>query len=305
MKRFFLVIYDALARFNEDDGWAIASHVTLQTLTAMFPFLIVVTALAGFLGSKQLADEATGLLLETWPAQVADPLSAEIHNVLTQARSGLLTVGAVLSIYFASSGVEALRVALNRAYGQKESRSWWLLRLESIAFVLVGAMALVALSFLVVLAPLVWNTALRHLPQLHVFQTLFDLLRFGIATVSLVAALVIAHKWLPSGRRSFRSLWPGITATFVMSGGAAVAFSAYLARFSENYVTTYAGLASVMIALVFLYALSSIFILGGELNAALARAKEARTRQRAEAGIQGPNARREEPAGPQAPPLEP
>jgi membrane protein len=40
-----------------DDGWAIASHIALSILTSLFPFLIFVTALAGFLGSKNLGDE--------------------------------------------------------------------------------------------------------------------------------------------------------------------------------------------------------------------------------------------------------
>ena len=58
-----------------DDGWAIASHIALSTLMALFPFLIVVTALAGFfLGSKELADEAARLLLEAWPPEVAGPI---------------------------------------------------------------------------------------------------------------------------------------------------------------------------------------------------------------------------------------
>ena len=53
------IVVDAFRHFIADDGWAIASHIALSTLMAMFPFLIVVTALAGFFfGSKQLADEA-------------------------------------------------------------------------------------------------------------------------------------------------------------------------------------------------------------------------------------------------------
>ena len=46
-------------------------------------------------------------------------------------------------------------------------------------------------------------------------------------------------------------------------------------------MTTYAGLASIMIAVVFLYIISAIFILGGELNAAISRYFEARARVRA------------------------
>jgi membrane protein len=128
----FHVFLDAFYTFLADDGWAISSHIALSTLMAMFPFLIVLTSLAAFFGSKELADQAAGLLLQTWPKQVADTLSGEVHDVLTTTRTGALTIGAVLSLYFASNGVEALRVALNRAYAVVEPWRWYWLRLESI-----------------------------------------------------------------------------------------------------------------------------------------------------------------------------
>src|SRR5436305_10035229 len=98
---------DAFYTFLADDGWAIASHIALSTLMALFPFLIVLTSLVGFFGSKELADGAAGLLLETWPQQVGDALADEIDDVLTTTRGGVLTVGAVLAVYFASNAVEA------------------------------------------------------------------------------------------------------------------------------------------------------------------------------------------------------
>jgi membrane protein len=55
MRFVFRVLYDAFMRFSQDDGWAIASHIALSILTSLFPFLIFVTALAGFLGPKNLA----------------------------------------------------------------------------------------------------------------------------------------------------------------------------------------------------------------------------------------------------------
>ncbi len=119
----YLVVMEAFYTFLADDGWAIASHIALSTLMALFPFLIVLTSLAGFFGSKELADRRRGLLLQIWPQQVADALSGEIHDVLTTTRGGILTVGAVLAVYFASNGVEALRVALNRAYSVVEPRA--------------------------------------------------------------------------------------------------------------------------------------------------------------------------------------
>jgi membrane protein len=92
----------------------------------------------------------------------------------------------------------------------------------------------------------------------------------------LLLALVLAHKFLPAGQRSLRDIAPGILLTSAMWIAAGIAFGSFLAEFARNYVTTYAGLASVMIALVFLYMIASIFIFGGELNAAILRAKRKR-----------------------------
>ena len=227
----FHIGMDAFYTFLADDGWAIASHIALSTLMALFPFLIVLTSLAGFFGSKELADQAAGLMLEVWPKQVADTLSGEIHDVLTTPRGDALTIGAVLAVYFASNGVESLRVALNRAYSLVETRRWYWLRLESISYTLIAAFT------------------------------------------ALIVALFILHAWLPAGRRSFLQILPGIIFTFVASLVSGIGFGQYLARFANNYVTMYAGLASVIIALVFLYFIAAIFVYGGELNAAIIKSR--------------------------------
>jgi membrane protein len=266
----FQVGLDAFYTFLADDGWAIASHIALSALMALFPFLIVLTSLAGFLGSKELADQAAALMLQTWPTQVANALSGEIHNVLTETRGDAFTVGLVLAIYFASNGVESLRVGLNRAYGVAEPRRWYWLRLESIGYTLVAAVVSLALSFLIVLGPLMIAAARRHFPQLmESNETLLDFARYGIAILALIVALLIVHIWLPAGRRGFLQILPGIVFTVAASLISGIVFGQYLARFANNYVTTYAGLASVVIALVFLYFIAAIFVYGGELNAAI------------------------------------
>jgi membrane protein len=263
---------DAFRHFLADDGWAIASHIALSTLMAMFPFLIVVTALAGFFfGSKELADEAGRLLLEAWPKEVAGPIALDVAGVLTDSRSGVLTFGAMFALYFASSGVESLRVGLNRAYNMDETRSWWLLRLESIGYVLVGAVAILAFSFLVVLAPLIWDKLLRYVPTLEPLSELVTFSRYAVAVFVLVVALMIVHSWLPAGRRSITEIAPGIVATLLLWLISGAAFGRYLADYAFTYISMYAGLASAMVALVFLYVCATIFIYGGELNSVIAK----------------------------------
>ena len=268
----YRVTIDAYYKFLADDGWAIASHIALSALMSLFPFLILVTALAGFLfGSTQLADEVASIVLQMWPTEVASPIAGEIRRVLLGARSDLLTIGVALAIYFASSGIESLRIGLNRAYGVSESRSWWILRLESIGYVLIAAVGLLVLSFLVVLAPLIFASAVRYVPLLEPLWFMFNFLRIAVASIVLIVALVIVHKWLPAGQRQLLIITPGIVVTLVLWLIAGELFGDYLARFAYTYVTYYAGLASAMIALVFLYVIATIFIFGGELNAAILR----------------------------------
>ncbi len=274
LQRAFRIAIDAFHHFTADDGWAIASHIALSMLMALFPFIIVVTALAGFFfGSKELADEAAHLLLEAWPEQVAGPISEDITGVLTGTRGDVLTFGVLAALYFASSGVESLRIGLNRAYGVPDPRTWWLLRIESIGYVLVGAVAILAFSFLVVLAPLIWSHLVRLVPAIAPFSDLVTVVRYTIAAAVLIIALLIVHRWLPAGRRSFVQIAPGIVATLLLWLVSGAAFGRYLASFAFAYTTMYAGLASAMIALVFLYMCASIFIYGGELNSVIAKAR--------------------------------
>jgi membrane protein len=277
MQRIWQVFLNAFDRFNENEGWAIASHIALSALMALFPFLIFLTAVtAALFGSRELADETARILLEAWPVQVAEPIATEIRNVMAGLRGDALTFAVALALFFSSSGIESLRIGLNRAYGVREGRSWWLLRLESIGYVLVGAAALLALSFLVVLYPLIWATAIQYVNWFERLGHVLDLVRIGAAAIVLIAALLVAHLWLPAGRRRFFDIVPGILVTMLLWLGAGIVFGRYLANFAYAYVTYYAGLASVMAALVFLYLVAMIFIYGAELNAALARARKKR-----------------------------
>ena len=81
MRKIVRLFLDAYWRFSAQDGWAIASHIALSALTSLFPFLIFVTAMAGFLGSQSLADEVAKLVFSAWPPVVAQPIASELHDV--------------------------------------------------------------------------------------------------------------------------------------------------------------------------------------------------------------------------------
>ncbi|MBA5778680.1 YihY/virulence factor BrkB family protein [Stappia sp. F7233] len=271
----YRVLTDAIGHFIDDDGFAVASHVALSTLLAVFPFLIFIAALTGYLGLNDTADQIATMLFDAWPKQVAGPVAGEIRKVLTEPRGDVLTFGVVASLWFASNGVEALRTGLNRAYRIHDTRFFLFRRLQAIVFVLLGSFVLIVFALLIVLAPLVWQAVLRDLPELERFAQSLNISRYVIASILMGGGLIVAHGFLPAGKRHFIDLLPGVVATLVMWIVSGAAFGAYLAGFA-NYVSTYAGLAGVMTALIFLYLLSMAFILGGELNAAILRQKTTR-----------------------------
>ena len=269
----YAVIVIAYNRFLLHDGWAIASHIALSVLMALFPFLILVTSVASFFGTGSLADEAADIILEAWPSEVGEPLANEVHRILTEERRDILTIGAALALYFASSGVESLRVGLNRAYGLRETRAWWFTRLESIAFVVLAAVVMLGFAVLVVLGPLIWRGLIQWVPGLTPIGWVIAFLRLMAATVLIVVALLVSHKFIPAGRRGFRHVLPGIAVTLALWIIGGLLFGWYLENFPSTYTSYYGGLATAMVALVFLYWLAAMFLFGGEINGTVIAAK--------------------------------
>jgi membrane protein len=269
------VVRNAVGHFYADDGWAFASHITLSGLMALFPFLIFATALASFLGANAFADTAVHIIFDTWPASIAGPIAEEVRNVLSVRRGGLLTISVLAAAYFASNGIEALRIALNRAYRVTDTRSVIFCRLQSLGFVLVATLVLTAISILLVLAPLAVRLAEQWFPAIAPYTGSLNIWRYTIAIAVLVMGLLVVHIWLPAGKRGFFDILPGIALTLIAWLIGSIIFAKYLETFA-NYVSTYAGLASIVVAIVFLYIIAAIFIIGAEINAAILDYRDAR-----------------------------
>ena len=147
-----------------------------------------------------------------------------------------------------------------------------MLRLQSLGLVLVGSVALLALAFLVVLGPLILGTVESFAPGAdegarpsHGGPPRHR----GVHARGVACSPPISFS--PPTGRDFIDLAPGVALTFVASIAFGEAFGAYLGQFVRNYISTYAGLASAMIALVYLYWVALLFVFGGELNAAIMR----------------------------------
>ncbi len=269
----WVVVGDAFGHFLWDDGWAMASHVALSGLMALFPFLIFVASLAGFVGAEGLSVRVAEILFAVWPQDVAGPIADEVRRVLVTEHRGLVTVSAVITVYLASNGIEAVRNGLNRAYRVVDRRSIFFRRGQSIVLVLTGAVASLALVLMVALGSTALNDLVAVAPVLAPLGSVSVLARALIAGVVLAVGLALAHVWLPAGRPHWPRLWPGIAMTLAGWFIAAWLFRIYLATFS-NMAATYAGLAGVFTAIFFLYMVAVLLLFGAEFNAALSRLRD-------------------------------
>ena len=283
LKSIWAVGYDVYVRFHAHDAWAISSHVALSVLLALFPFLIVVTSIASLVGTDEIASQVVSLAFEGWPPALSAPIAGEVTRVLTGRRLDLLTIGVVLLLWTASSAVEAMRIALVRAYGVPDMRWWYWTRLQSIGFMLLGAAGMLLLAIAVVLWTPLWDFATTLLPNLRAANWSALVFRYAATGAFLAGGLVLAHLWLPPQRIPVVATLPGTLLTMVLWLAGAGSFGYWLARFA-NYASTYAGLGSVMAVIFFLYINSVAFILGGELNAVLATRRRTREAREAASG---------------------
>jgi membrane protein len=261
-------VKDIYVRFVDDDGLPLAGNIAFRAILSVFPFLIFLTALAGFIGNAELAREVVTFLLDSGPAELIEPLVPEIESILSRPRSDFLSLGVLLTIWTASGGVDSVRVGLNRAYNLREHRSWYVLFAQNVLFVFAGAVILIVLAFLIVLAPVLIALIDQHLPALRDVTAAYDKLRYPVAILVLTAGVFSAHYILPARWLPFRMLWPGIVFTVIVWIVLAAGYSLYLARFA-NFASTYAGLGGLIAALFFIYLSGAVMILGGEINRAI------------------------------------
>lgn len=265
---------DALKRFNSKNGWVLSSHVAMSMMLALFPFVLFTVALsgalAGYLPLPQDAklEDMVNLVFGSWPEAIAKPIVDELFAVLEISDSRLMTLGGLLTLYFASNGVDAVRVAMTQAYRDTDPRPFWQTRILCMGFVLLGGAGIMAVAILEVALPL-YAAFLQIVVPDQVEKVVGDVrIARGLVVLMPFLAVLACHRWLPGHRHGLGQILPGVLLTFALWAIAGWGFAYYVGRFA-SYSATYAGLAGAMAALIFLYLNSAILILGAEFNGAL------------------------------------
>ena len=253
--------------WNEDAASDVAGGVTFFVVLALFPFLAFLIGVASLVITPEHVTALIGQLRTVAPPAVTDLANERLQALATSEQTGLLTVGGIGALWATTSGITAVMRALNTAYGVKEGRPFWKVRVTAAVMALVLAMLAILAAFVVVAAP---PLAERFG---GVFETAINFARIPVAALVMLLAWALAYYVLPDVEQEFKFITPGSVVGVVLWVVASWGFSQYVQSFA-SYDATYGSLGAAIILLMWMWISAQVLLLGAEINALLEHMSE-------------------------------
>jgi membrane protein len=263
----FLILKEAIKEFFADDMTTYASALAYQVLFSLFPFLIFLITLLGFIDRADFFDWVRTQMQFLLPQDTMKTVDTVIVQ-LRQPQRALLSTGVIIALWTASSAVRATMHALNVAYDVQEGRPAWKLYPLSIFYTIGVAAMLIAAALLLSVGPeaIEWLTGMVGLDK--IFAAIWAWLRWPAAIFLLCLALALVYYVAPDAEQDFRFITPGATLAVVVWIAATLAFKYYVGHFAD-YNATYGSIGTIVVLLLFFFISAAIMLFGAELNAVI------------------------------------
>jgi membrane protein len=263
------VTKETAKEYVQDDLLTYASALAFQGLLSLFPFVLFLISLLGFLQLDSffawLQRTATALV----PADAAG-LVNQIVDELQQQQRGLLSFGAVLALWAASTGVRRMMTAMNVAYDVPEARAPLKRYSLSILYTLGLAAMLILAAVLLVLGPQAMEWIASQVGLHDAFVTVWTWLRWPVAAALLTLAVAVIYYAAPNVDHPFKLVTPGALVAVGVWLAASVGFGYYVSNFAD-YDKTYGSIGAVIILLLYFYISAAVLLFGAEMNAIIER----------------------------------
>ncbi|MDD1137572.1 YihY/virulence factor BrkB family protein [Pseudomonas sp. TNT2022 ID233] len=261
------VIVRTVTEFMEDEMSTYASALAYQMLFSLFPFILFLIALIGFL---HLPDFFSWLRLQSelvLPPQALEQVNPVIDQ-LQQSKGGLLSVGIVVALYTASAGVRLMMSAMNAAYDVVEGRPLWKRFPLSIIYTVGIAGMLLVAAALMVLGPQVMGWIAAQVGLEEVIVTLWTIARWPVIVILMMVAVALIYYVMPDVKQEFRFITPGSVLAVVVWIIASLGFAFYVKTFA-NYNAMYGSIGAIIVLLLYFYISAAVLLLGAEMNAVI------------------------------------
>jgi membrane protein len=253
-------------RFQDDNVSSLSAQLSLFLLLALFPFILFMLNLLSFTSIP--SGSFIGNIAEFLPAEVGKLLRQTVSEIIGAKSTGLLSVGAVVTIWSASRGVSAVSFALNKAYDKQEDRPFWKVAIIMMVFTVAIAVIVVAALLFLIFGEVLARDIFSCLDGAETFTRLWRLLRYIVPLVLMLLLFSLLYKFVPNCKLRLKHVLPGAIVASFGWAAASFVFSLYVNDFS-TYTRIYGSIGGIIILLLWLYLSSMIVILGGEINATL------------------------------------
>lgn len=270
---------------NEDDLLDRSSALAYNFILAVFPLFLFLLSLFGFFAShgSTLKEHLFTYLGQVLPPSAFDVITQTLEEVTKNAGGAKLTVGIVLTLWFASGGMSSMISGLNGVYEVKENRS--IIKVRAIALALTAAISVLIIG---ALAAVLGGGVISTWVGQHLGLQEFTLIAWRVAQVIAAIVLVtfafsIIYYYGPDlEEQHWYWITPGSIIGVFLWIAASFAFRLYL-HFFNSYSRTYGSLGAAMILLIWLYISGFSFLIGGEINAQIEHAAARRGHPEAKA----------------------
>ena len=257
---------ELLVRIKKVDVTGLGSQLAFFFLLSLFPLLIFIMTLLPYLNFNQA--EVFLLIRDYAPESVTMLIEDTLNEILKNRNGGLLSIGALATVWSASKGMNALTKALNRSYFTDESRSFIMARGMSVVFTIMLIAVLLVALVLPVFGQQIGVLAFSYMGLEEGFLTLWAGLRWLVPPVLIFFVFSLIYWLVPNLKIQFKSVLPG--ALFATVGWilTSLAFSFYVGSYG-NYSSTYGSIGAIIVLMMWLYFSAIILMLGGQLNAVM------------------------------------
>lgn len=261
-----------ITRINDDSITVYAAQASFYVMIATIPFIMLLLSLAQFIVPISY-DEVMSAVYTVLPPMLHKLAAEVIGELYSKSAGSVISISAITALWPASRGVAAVERGVKRVYRSGDAQGL----VRSIAGDIVQTALFIGMLLLALVA-LVFGTSiikmleLRYLTLMHLFATLQKLTNVMIfAVFCLFFAFV--YRSFGGGGRKFKNQLAG--AVFSTLGWVVFSFvySVYIENFS-NYSYVYGSLAAIVLMMLWLYSCMIIFLLGAELNVAIAAWRE-------------------------------
>lgn len=256
---------------NEDNILGRAAELAYYFLLALFPMLIFLTSLVGFLPGLREAI-FTGLA-KFVPGDAMRLVSETISDVTRRRSGGLISFGVLGALWAASGGVTAVMGTLNTAYDAREERSFWKVRLIAIGLTVLLALLVVGGTALIMFGDRFAAWLAAQLGIGTTFTIIWGIIHYLVGLALLFLGLELIYYFGPNVEQDWEWITPGAVFAVISMVVASLLFSLYL-RFAPDYSATYGSLGAVVVLMLWLYLMGAVILIGGEINAEIAHAAD-------------------------------